>query len=179
MKRMAKMMRQDSCIAWTPLDQKGRDVTIDLDIQKFVARGSLGFQTLRNIFSAHLGAVLGRKGLWSCVLRYEDLMERKSECIADMLHELGWLHLVRDQSVLGTPEGDLVFARDAHGGGGFTKAGGSTLGGDARHLQSIKDHSQGTRENAHLPPLRAEFVRELLAQHKPLQSMGYDLSRAA
>merc|ERR1711972_895286 len=178
MQRMVKTMREELELPWTPLHQKGQEGMVDLDVQKFVAQGSLGYQALRNIFSAHLSVFLGRKGLWSCVLRYEDLMERKSECIADMLRELGWLHLIPTQHVLGTHEGDQVFARDAHGGGGFSKAGGSTLGGDARHLQSVRNQPQDARENAHLTASRADIVRELMAQHEPLQTIGYDLYRA-
>jgi len=177
MRRMVKTMEEDPAIAWAPTDQAcGGGLKLDIDVQKFVACGSLGFQTLRNVLAAHASVVLGRKGLWACTLSYEDLKDRKSACIADLLRELGWLHLVPDPQKLGTPEGDKVFSKNAHSGGGHSRVGGSTLGGDARHLQIIKQQRHGAIANAHLPSWQAEIVRELLAQHKPLQVMDYDLS---
>merc|ERR1739838_256027 len=179
MQRMVKTIAHDPSIALRLSEQESHLLSVDLSVQKFIIHGALGFQTLRNILAAHVSIALGQKGLWSCILKYEDLMMRKSACVGDMLRELGWLHLVRDPAVLGTPKGDQVFLRDAHGGGGFAKASGSTVGGDAKHLQSINGPQQCMRENAHLPAWRAEIVRDLLAQHEILQGAGYDLGMAA
>merc|ERR1712039_255828 len=134
---------------------------------------------------AHIGAALGQRGLWSLTLKYEDLMVRKSACVHDLLQTLGWLHLVPDASLLGTPEADKVFYRDAHGSGGLMKQGGTTLGGDQKHLQAAQSATANSkvdtsnRENAHLPQERAAVVRALLQQHGPLHSCDYNLAVAA
>jgi hypothetical protein len=149
-----------------------------LNVSKFVEHGSLGYQTLRCLLCAHASAVLGRKGLWAYTLSYEDLMLRKSACVTDLLQALGWLHLVRSRESLGTAQADRVFLRDAHSGGGLTKAGGSTVGGDQHHLRKVVKGCSEDRENAHLPGWQATIVRELLKEHGPLYNIGFDLKLA-
>lgn len=148
---------------------------LELDADAFARQGSLGFLTLMSIFDSHVAVALGNRGLWDHVLQYEDLMERKSSAVHDLLKALGWLHHVPDAAKFGTAEADEVFMRDAHAGGGVQKRGGSTLGGDQKQLQEAK-FGGGQRANAHLPPHRAEIVRGLMKQHCVLQERGYDLS---
>jgi len=170
MQRMVKTMTSDPLLTAPEDLYEG-----NLDVWKFVEHGSLGYQTLRCLLCAHASAVLGRKGLWAYTLNYEDLMLRKSACVAELLQALGWLHLIPSREVLGTAQGDKVFLKDAHSGGGLAKAGGSTVGGDQHHLQKVMKGWSEDRENAHLPNWQAKIVRELLKQHRPLQSLGYDL----
>lgn len=174
MKRMVKTMREDPALA-SPLMSESH-----LHVDEFKKHGSLGFQALRCMLCAHASAVLGQKGLWSYILSYEDLMERRSACVKDLLDGLGWLHLVPNSKILGTEEGNKVFLKDAHSGGGLTKASGSTLGGDTRHLQATaKRATAERRDNAHLSAWQAEIVHNLFAQHQGLGRFGYDLSLAS
>lgn len=168
MRRMITHMNSDPLLSEFKCD--------DLDVNCFAAHGSLGYQTLRTIYSAHVSIAMSRQGHWAYILQYEDLMERKSACVADLLRELGWLSYISDPAILGTFAGDQVFQKDAHSGGGLSKAGGSTLGGDVGHLQkAAKAREANSRDNAHLPKWKADIVRDLMAQHKPLAAVGYDL----
>jgi len=153
---------------------------IRMEPENFARHGALGFLTFMSIFDSHIAVAWGRQGLWSMTLQYEDLMERKSACVREVLETLGWLHLVPDPSRLGTPEADQVFQKDAHAGGGVVKAAGTTLGGDTAHLEKAKEAKSagGPRENAHLPHHHAEVVRDLMRSHGPLQAVGYDLGAA-
>jgi len=161
------------------------DATVALNADTFARHGQMGFLTFMSVVDAHIGVALGQRGLWSLTLQYEDLMTRKSACMYDLLRTLGWLHLIPDVSLLGTPEADKVFYRDAHAGGGLMKQGGTTLGGDQTHLQFVQPVSGNSkadasrRENAHLPQERAAVVRALLRQHGPLHSCDYNLGLAA
>lgn len=176
MQRMVKTMISDPSL--TP---QGDLYEGDLDVWKFVKHGSLGYQTLRCMLCAHVSAILGRRGLWAYSLSYEDLMLRKSECVKDLLQSLGWLHLVPSHEILGTEEGNKVFLKDAHSGGGLAKAAGSTVGGDQQHIKKVHVAVKGDprdRDNAHLPSWQAKIVRDLMEQHRPLHELGYDLKVA-
>merc|ERR1711948_184802 len=172
---MGLALCNDACLALQG------DAMAALKADTFVKHGQMGFLTFMSIMDAHIGAALGQRGLWSLTLQYEDLMLRKSACVHDLLRTLGWLHLVPDASLLGTPEADKVFYRDAHGSGGLMKQGGTTLGGDQKHLQAAQSAAGNSkvhasnRENAHLPQERAAVVRALLQQHGPLHSCDYNL----
>merc|ERR1712113_1318761 len=131
----------------------------ELDVSRFVEHGSLGYQTLRTMLCAAASVALGRDSLWAYTLSYEDLMKRKSACVGELLHALGWLHFVRSPDILGTVEGDRVFLKDAHSGGGFAKAGGTTIGGDTDHLEGLRKNGVAaeSRKNAHLPDWQASI----------------------
>jgi len=174
MQRMLKTMLHDPALHSKSL-ALGEE---EMSLGEFVRHGSLGYQTLRCILCAHAATVLGQQGHWQYTLSYEDLMKRKSACVAELLDALGWRHFIQKPEILGTAEGDKVFLRDAHSGGGLSKAGGSTVGGDAAHLESSGGELTGARVNAHLPHWQAEIVRHLLSQHRPLKQRDYDLSLA-
>lgn len=150
-----------------------------LDVRSFMKEGSLGFITLMSLVDGHVGATLGRRGIFHHIMRYEDLMERKSACVRDLFDSLGWLHYVPDPSKLGSPAGDEVFYKDAHAGGGLAKSGGTTLGGDGKHLKAAKQAATANRANAHLPPERASAVRRLMSQHHMLKAYDFNLAAAA
>jgi len=172
MERTERALREDPLLALPNL------VLPEMRTHDFAAHGALGFLTFMSIVDSHMAIALGQRGLFAHTLKYEYLMERKSAAVRELLEALGWLHLVPDASVLGTPEADQVFLRDAHAGGGLAKGNGSTLGGDLKQLERLKlaaASGQGARENAHLPQHRAEVVRGLMRHHALLQHRGYNL----
>lgn len=172
MERMDTALREDPLLALPGLELP------DLSPHHFARHGALGFLTFMSIVDSHVAVALGQRGLFAHTLKYEDLMERKSAAVRELLEALGWLHLVPNASVLGTPEADQVFLRDAHAGGGLAKGSGTTLGGDMKQLERSKlaaASGQGARENAHLPQHRAEVVRGLMRRHALLQHRGYNL----
>eukprot|EP00929_Paragymnodinium_shiwhaense_P043749 TRINITY_DN2247_c0_g1_i1.p1 TRINITY_DN2247_c0_g1~~TRINITY_DN2247_c0_g1_i1.p1 ORF type:complete len:560 (+),score=110.38 TRINITY_DN2247_c0_g1_i1:97-1776(+) len=173
MKRQVEIMRTDPLLA-----VMGGFEQVSVD--SFLSHGSLGFVTLMSMMDAHIGVVLGQHGLWDMTVRYEDLMSRKSACVRDVLARLDWLQFVPNPEILGTPEGDKAFLRDAHSGGGLSKASGSTCGGNPMELaasQAAKDGKQ--REIAHLSPSSASVVRELMKQHSVLSAVDYELGAPA
>jgi hypothetical protein len=172
MERAERALREDPLLALPGLELPEKSA------QHFAGHGALGFLTFMSVVDSHVAIALGRRGLFAHTLKYEDLMERKSVAVRELLERLGWLHLVPNASALGTPEADRVFLRDAHAGGGLAKGNGTTLGGDLKHLEKAKlaaASGQGARENAHLQQHRAEIVRELMRHHALLQHRGYDL----
>lgn len=172
MQRTEKNLKEDPLLALP-----GQEA-LEMNAHSFASHGTLGFVTFMSIFDAHVALALARRGLWAHTQKYEDLMERKSAAVKELLEVLGWLRYVPDASVLGTAEADEVFLRDAHAGGGMTKSKGTTVGGDQQQLGQAKAAASSggaARENAHLPPERAELVRALMRQHSLLQARGYDL----
>jgi len=172
MERTEKALREDPLLVLPGLELAEKSA------QHFAGHGALGFLTFMSIVDSHVAVALGQRGLFAHTLKYEYLMERKSAAVRELLEALGWLHLVPNASVLGTPDADQVFLRDAHAGGGLAKGNGTTLGGDSRQLERSRlaaASGQGARENAHLPQHRAEVVRELMGRHELLQRRGYNL----
>jgi len=172
MERTERTLRDDPLLALPGLELPEKSA------QHFASHGALGFLTFMSMVDSHVAIALGQRGLFVHTLKYEYLMERKSGAVRELLEGLGWLHLVPNASVLGTPQADQVFLRDAHAGGGLAKGNGTTLGGDLKQLERSKlaaASCQGARENAHLPRHRAEIVRELMRHHALLQHRGYNL----
>jgi hypothetical protein len=157
--------------------------TVALNAQRFISNGSLGFFTFMSIMDAHIAVAMGRKGLWSGTVQYEDLMIRKSDCVRDLLETLDWMHYVPDPDILGTADANKVFLKDAHAGGGLSKGSGTTLGGNQQHLEATRVASLSensgvvARVNAHLSHYQAEMVRALMMQHGPLQETRWKLGR--
>jgi hypothetical protein len=172
MERVERALQEDPILALPGLE------VLEVNANMFAGYGALGFLTYVSIVDSHVAIALGRRGLFAHTLSYEYLMERKSAAVRELLEALGWLHLVPDASVLGTPEADQVFLRDAHAGGGFSKGKGTTLGGDLGQLERTKlaaAAGRAVRENAHLPEHRAEVVRALMMRHTLLHGRGYNL----
>jgi hypothetical protein len=172
MERTGRALREDPLLALPGVELP------EMSAHHFAGHGALGFLTFMSIVDSHVAIALGQRGLFAHTLKYEYLMERKSAAVRELLEALGWLHLVPNASVLGTPEADQVFLRDAHAGGGLAKGNGTTLGGDLKQLERSKlaaASGQGARENAHLPQHRAEIVRGLMRHHALLQHRGYNL----
>jgi len=176
MERQVEIMRSDPSMATV----RGFE---DIEAANFTKHGVLGFLTLMCMMDAHISVALGKRNLWHCTLRYEDLMEKKSACVLELLAELEWLHFVPKSAVFATPEADNVFLKDAHAGGGLAKAGGTTFGGNLAQIRAARGSEQyGSkveRENAHLPPHRAAVVRKLMGQHPVLREMAYELGLAS
>lgn len=176
MQRAARAMREDPLLALPGL------TSLELDAHSFASYGALGFLTLMSILDSHIAIAMAGRGLWAHTLKYEDLMERKSTAVRELLEVLGWLRFVPNPAALGTPEADQVFLRDAHAGGGLAKGNGTTLGGDVKQLDKSKlaaCSGKCARENAHLPSARAELVRTLMRQHTLLHDRDYDLGADA
>lgn len=178
MRRVERSLREEAALGLALPSTAGQDV--HMEPEAFARHGALGFLTFMSIFDSHIAVALGRRGLWAFTLKYEDLMERKSACVQEVLQALGWLHLVPNPALLGTPEADSVFLKDAHSGGGLTKESGTSAGGDQQHLAKARaaEAAGAARQNAHLPPHRAEVVRKLLRRHGPLQARAFDIDAA-